>query len=107
MIPRVAAVATLRRSYGREVELADGSVWRETRAGWLLVRLPTAHNTAACRGLLRERGSAEAAAWAMPPARPCPLPPPLRPGRRVVLLRPLRLADLCGECRRPDALYPL
>lgn len=67
-----ARTTVLRRPWGNELELADGSVWRRTRDGWCLVRFPTRHNTAALRGCLRTRGWREAAAWAMPPAAPAP-----------------------------------
>lgn len=67
------------RPWGVELELADGSLWRETPSGSHLVRLPTAYNTAALRSTLRERWPTAAAAWATPPAtahrRPAAPPP--------------------------------
>lgn len=77
MIPPAPPVVLHRRPWGDEFELADGSIWRPTPSGCHLVRLPTAHNTAACRSTLRGRHSAAAAAWAMPPARPAPALPQL------------------------------
>lgn len=68
MIPRATPVAIHRRPWGREAELADGSIWREIPSGWHLVRLPTWSNTAALRAALCDRWPAAAAAWAMPPA---------------------------------------
>lgn len=70
MIPAATPVAQTLTAQGRQVELADGSLWRETISGWHLVRFPQAHNTAALRGELRRRWPTAAAAWAMPPARP-------------------------------------
>lgn len=75
---------THRRPWGDELELADGSIWRPTPSGCHLVRLPSAHNTAALRGELRRRWPSAAAAWAMPPARPAPAAPvPLHEERFV------------------------
>jgi hypothetical protein len=68
--PPATPIATHRRPWGLERELADGSIWRETPSGPYLVRLPTAFNSAALRGELRKRWHTAAAAWAMPPARP-------------------------------------
>lgn len=79
---------TLRRPWGVELELADGSVWRHTTSGYWLVRFPTAYNTAALRRTLRERWSGAAAAWAMPPARAMPDSRPL--------VEPLFCCARCG-----------